>query len=343
MTAGNYRWVCTDRRSEAEVLNEIAAAHTPGVILHRSPGAVQSDFRSDLPSMKRMSASKYGLVLVTSETRFLPFKLWPKALLFLVRSPDAWIIIVDFGPQEERSAAARTANGIGDWLLLRHLSGTPIEIVAMSSAIPNQFEGELNDFGSKIKLMSEAQHGELIRHPLVPTANRLSQVRRDVIDNLNGMEIPAKSPDAIALKAGLFLWHDALDQSHECAQSVEGQGWKRAGDYWHAILHRREPDYGNSKYWLRRVGPHPIFADLGRQAEPILAASAPEWKERLLQNGWDPLAFVDFCQTISAGRHPEWEAAAEEIQELEMFLLLDSTYQDAQLSFGPGPRDTGVA
>jgi hypothetical protein len=78
-------------------------------------------------------------------------------------------------------------------------------------------------------------------------------------------------PDAIALKAGLFQIHDYLDASHELSQSIEGQGRRADGDYWHAIMHRREPDYSNAKYWFRHVGSHPIFAALAEAVDGILS------------------------------------------------------------------------
>lgn len=83
------------------------------------------------------------------------------------------------------------------------------------------------------------------------------------------------NPDAAALHAGLLMWYDALDDGHELCQSVEGRGRNRAADYWHAIMHRREPDYGNAKYWFRRVGHHPIFDALAARAGRLAASSGP--------------------------------------------------------------------
>jgi arylamine N-acetyltransferase len=95
---------------------------------------------------------------------------------------------------------------------------------------------------------------------LVPCEKRRSAAW--IVDHLQAFE--AKSPpspvdldpDRIAVAAGLWQMNGFLDRSHELSQSIEGKGRNRAGDYWHAIMHRREPDYSNAKYWFRRVGQH---------------------------------------------------------------------------------------
>src|SRR5438067_362975 len=61
--------------------------------------------------------------------------------------------------------------------------------------------------------------------------------------------------------SGLWLLHDFLDESHKISQEIE----TIEGSYWHGIMHRREPDYGNARYWFRRVPKHDIF-------EPLAAA-----------------------------------------------------------------------
>ncbi|HEX4073695.1 MAG TPA: hypothetical protein VHX68_21125 [Planctomycetaceae bacterium] len=143
-------------------------------------------------------------------------------------------------------------------------------------------------------------------------------------------------PDAIALAAGVWQMNGFLDRSHELAQSVEGGGKNRAGDYWHAIMHRREPDYSNAKYWCRRVGQHAIHDFLVRDADDILSgcksADAPRWRSALTGKGrqiWDSFAFVDLCEDLADDHDPELSLAARQIQTIEMALLLSSTYHDA--------------
>lgn len=136
---------------------------------------------------------------------------------------------------------------------------------------------------------------------------------------------------ALAVQAGLWQLSDFLEESHQLAQSVQGQA---SGDYWHGIMHRREPDYGNSKYWFRRTGAHPVFAKLGEEADVILqespAGEADEWRERLgVPDRWDPFAFVDLCQHCARSGESALKAAAEQIQFTEMLLLLQQCYRDA--------------
>ena len=117
------------------------------------------------------------------------------------------------------------------------------------------------------------------------------------------------------LRAGLYLLHDFLEESHSQSQSMEGD---RDADLWHAIMHRREPDYGNAKYWCRRVAQHPIFGDLVAQAVPILVRAGISG---FSQTTWDAARFVDLCERVEREESPA-NLAAREVQWLEMSLHL---------------------
>lgn len=137
-------------------------------------------------------------------------------------------------------------------------------------------------------------------------------------EELARRKVPASR--RLALLAGLWLLRDDLDRSHAFSQQIEGAEGHH-GDYWHAIMHRREPDYGNSKYWFRRVGRHPTQQHLAEH----LAAGAfdpvpARWREKLQRGGWDSPAFVDLCEQAESSA--ELSGFARRVQWCEMIDLL---------------------
>ncbi len=168
---------------------------------------------------------------------------------------------------------------------------------------------------------------------LVPPGSTMPDWLRTSCTSLN-LDQANTGPDSIAIKAGLFQIHDELDISHDYSQDCQGEGRYAAGDYWHGIMHRREPDYGNSKYWFRRVGEHPVFEELSAQASGILQCCdspiADQWCDRLTGSGWDPFAFVDLCESCARTRDKNLVESAKRIQWAEMLLLLAQTYRDAR-------------
>lgn len=118
----------------------------------------------------------------------------------------------------------------------------------------------------------------------------------------------ARAPEAAF--AGLYLYFSCLDDAHEIAQSLS----TAEGSYWHAILHRQEPDAGNSAYWFRRVGAHPVFPALRERAAAIGVDFGPRW---------DPLAFIRFCDQARGEPASQRERQALEVQRAEWQLLFD--------------------
>ncbi|MGC1273023.1 MAG: hypothetical protein WBC44_04905 [Planctomycetaceae bacterium] len=158
----------------------------------------------------------------------------------------------------------------------------------------------------------------------------------DVIQeiSLSHLTGPTASPaEVVAIRAGLLLWHDFLDESHSFSQSIEGEGTHNTGDYWHSLMHRRELDYENSKYWFRRVGVHPVFESLAARGERLIgeAGSSSEKLFRKIAPGgrWDPFAFVDVCAASAESDDTETAMFLRQIQADEMLLLLWQSCQDA--------------
>lgn len=61
-----------------------------------------------------------------------------------------------------------------------------------------------------------------------------------------------------AVRAALHLLNDDIDRAHTIAQSDEGD---MTSNLCHAVLHRREGDYWNSKWWYRQIQ-HPLISQV---------------------------------------------------------------------------------
>lgn len=93
-------------------------------------------------------------------------------------------------------------------------------------------------------------------------------IRPEALDEAAVARLAKGQPEL--LRACLLLWHDRLEAAHVIVQRQEGE---RMADTIHAIMHRREPDEGNSCYWWARVGAHPLATDLGTEARRLGLAS----------------------------------------------------------------------
>jgi hypothetical protein len=131
---------------------------------------------------------------------------------------------------------------------------------------------------------------------------------------------------AQAVLSGLWLYHDFLEESHRISQSIE----TATGSYWHGIMHRREGDYGNAKYWFRRVGRHPIEEALCVQARALAhEAKAGRSADFLAkQSQWDHFRFVDLVEE-SIGSGSAAEELCRGVQEVEWRLLFDHSHRMA--------------
>jgi hypothetical protein len=127
--------------------------------------------------------------------------------------------------------------------------------------------------------------------------------------------------------SGLWLLFDFLGTSHSISQEINTP----SGSYWHGIMHRREPDYSNSKYWFRRVGRHPVFVPLAAAAADLAAESDTDGDEaQSLSSGgdWDAFHFVDLCQQ-AARSGGALELLCRRIAQAEWRLLFADCYHHA--------------
>ena len=125
--------------------------------------------------------------------------------------------------------------------------------------------------------------------PLTPKSVFDLTIRKAIEDNC---------PNRL-IAAALHVLNDDLNSAHPHAQAFEGDP---TADYWHAIVHRREGDYSNSRYWFGRVGSHPVV--LALYGDPLGASR-----------------FVNECRIVN----PSGVRALEEKQWSEMLRLLEYT------------------
>jgi hypothetical protein len=83
---------------------------------------------------------------------------------------------------------------------------------------------------------------------LVPHSTSSKESHRLAANAVQALDDPA-------LAAAIWLYVDDLEASHEISQGLQDS----TGSMWHAIMHRREGDFSNAKYWLRLAGTHPAF------------------------------------------------------------------------------------
>ena len=116
-------------------------------------------------------------------------------------------------------------------------------------------------------------------------------------------DLKLSSAERRCVTSGVLLLWDFLDASHEISQTMEGRGTPQTADYWHAIMHRREPDAGNASYWFRRVGSHPAFDGLSEKIESWMVETGADDQERdlarqtvFLNGRFDPSAMIELSQ-----------------------------------------------
>jgi hypothetical protein len=145
--------------------------------------------------------------------------------------------------------------------------------------------------------------------PLVTGGGGSDRARKMILDG-GARQLFSKSRAPEAALAGLYLYFDCWKEAHETAQDIATP----EGSYWHAIVHRMEPDARNSEYWFRQFGTHAIFPELRHAAEGIGIDVGAHWK---------PDAFVDLCERARKSRGSELERQALEVQLAEWQLLFD--------------------
>jgi hypothetical protein len=145
-----------------------------------------------------------------------------------------------------------------------------------------------SDFVDRL-LLPETLLGKLL--PTEPLDYELVQRLRAADDaTISGGQTIGQPAMFALVRGGLFYALDAIDAAHKIFQDATGD----LGSYWHGMIHRREGDFDNARYWFRRAGVLPIFSTLHRTASAHSAVMAR-------QSDWDPYLFTGECEQARFG------------------------------------------
>ena len=147
-----------------------------------------------------------------------------------------------------------------------------------------------------------------------PEATNAQKIEKSVSDFCSSHQLGPMQTQL--LKSAALLWHDDLEGSHTISQDIKSSD----GSFLHGIMHRREPDSSNAKYWFRLVGDHTAFPSIAAAVDSYAQDNGIEnLTSNLVNSGdWDPFAFVDACSRALRGdRKAESYATLQQIQAIE--------------------------
>lgn len=149
---------------------------------------------------------------------------------------------------------------------------------------------------------------------------------------------------AYAMLAGFWLWLDALKECHEIAQMDAGalRALPHAPspkdlvvaanslDFWHAIMHRREGDFSNAKYWYARCDTHHVIRMMGAAASSLAGEhSSDRLVAHALSGGWNAEGFVDLVQAVHNKPGDPRHDLAVRLQQIEWQALFGYCVREA--------------
>jgi hypothetical protein len=152
--------------------------------------------------------------------------------------------------------------------------------------------------------------------PSEPLDRELARQIRDADDAKLAGELKVGETLAI-VRGGLLYAVDALDTAHRIFQDAPDD----LGSYWHGMMHRREGDFDNARYWFRRAGALPFFGALHR-------ASSEFSPDMARQASWDPYLFTGQCEQA---RHGAEELVSEmaRLQRTEFDAIFDYSWRES--------------
>lgn len=131
---------------------------------------------------------------------------------------------------------------------------------------------------------------------------------------------PIGDPAAFRLvRGGLLYLMDDLEGGHKVFQDATNS----LGSYWHGMIHRREGDFDNARYWFRRAGELPFFQALHHVAAEFCADMAK-------QLNWDPYLFTGLCEQARFGAEDE-TGELPRLQRAEFDVVFDYCWRQSRI------------
>lgn len=119
--------------------------------------------------------------------------------------------------------------------------------------------------------------------------------------------------------SALWLFQDFLEESHRLSQSIHTP----AGSYLHGIMHRREGDFSNAKYWFHKAGRVGMESELVKRLATDQCISSEHRIE--LGNPFEPARLVD---AVSRHQKPE-RTSLMRVTFWELFSVFEYCFQQA--------------
>ena len=143
----------------------------------------------------------------------------------------------------------------------------------------------------------------------------LDACHRQIEQTLNSLDATPLASQLLSSAA--LLWHDHLDPSHTISQNIHDAD----GSLLHGIMHRREPDYPNAKYWFNRTRPHAVFEELPERCQPFLTETS---LRGLAEGNWDSIEMVDAVSRTS--KNTTDYTLLQRVQAEEITVLLEQAF-----------------
>jgi hypothetical protein len=147
---------------------------------------------------------------------------------------------------------------------------------------------------------------------------------------LSEERLAEERPDGLlsaqAWKAALHLWNDSLAAAHELVEHLDTP----TGAALHGIMHRREGDFDNAKYWFHQAGDHPAFHGLQSRAASFLRQQSiprgplkESFDKMITQGNWNPYLFINAVAIQESWiGEDETRSLLEHLQHLELEALI---------------------